>query len=290
MAVDIKKVDLAALRAQIVEDSLDRTFDPSRIVVHGPSGAGKTILACSLSRYWNTQQTLDDIALIDVDGNSADSLINFGKRVPNVINYSKLLKDVPDPKECLLLCIDLAASIPGVETIIGDTFSVWGKDYEAFLRKNPSLYTANGVENTQKFWGMQSSANNDVAYKLRNTGKNFVVNFHSKHNVADLNRDTTIKETNERRQIAQGLPGEPDVCIEAVGAARDLWPKLVSLVLACRVVVNGKTETRRVYTRVEEGMQAKSRFNKFLSPIEEPDLGAMVGKIKAAIAAQKESK
>ena len=284
-----KAIDLNALRAQYVKDSLDTTFNPYRIVVHGSSDSGKTVLLCTASKFWHTAKAeLDDLIVVDVDGDAAASLVNFGKRV-RTVDYLAIKRDLAggDPYKAMEISLDLATS-SDAETIGLDTYSVFTKGLTTYLSRNPKLSeNKQGIHDKRIYWDHYSSATGMVSDKLRDSGKNFIVNFHSKATTDDMAKEGTDAKSIDDRKKQVGLPGEPTIMLDTIGDARDLWPKLVSLVVAMRAVVGPKGDiTRKVYTRVQEDMQAKSRFNKFLNAVEEPDMSIIINKVRSAVAAQ----
>lgn len=301
--MDKKTEDLIAKHRGAMTTAAALTFTRSLVLIYGTPGSGKTTLFLTASKHFKGFRTQEDIqkgglifcsdlCLIQVDPGGSDGFKSMGYDC-HVVDYRKILDEVPDPDKAMSISISLAKELQGVEFWGLDTVSQLNDDKIAYLAANEQLYTSEGGNvNTMAMWILLIEMHKAVYREFMDlSGVKFAL-AHAKVLTDDIllggdlktQRQKTEKALMDRKDKVS-MPGNPSITIDITGKSKDIWQRLNSLQIFIRVVepTPGKPLVRELNTEYSGVVDAsvKSRFSFLLGGKPEFHLGRIIEKIRA---------
>lgn len=283
-----------------VKSSEDLTWDKPQVLLVGAPGVGKTVAACTASRFTPTEfpnhtakrTVLEDIIFVQFEPGATKSLASLGLVVPTVIDLSKHSPNTKfKPKDL---------SIEALQNTLVDTFEYIDKvGTSEHVVVFDSISTLDSMTS-----GYYSKKFADVAYgdykanlSFHSTLYNgflslacgYVLISHGNVRAPIDNADSVAYKTAKAKaENASGkrMPGE----LAISGSAKTFYARLVDEMYPVEIKASrnkGVTTRERVFRPLGSDIfEAKSRFEKFLRSEEPANLNALFERIKAGLAAQ----
>lgn len=290
---------LAKYTAKAVTTSQKATFKDSMIGIIGVPGTGKSSLLATASKHFNgwpnkdfNKETreglifLSDLCVIAIDPGSADGYKSAGYDC-HLIDYRAILREEKDPERALLIALELASQVVGVDIYGLDSISQFDDDELNYLVAHPELWVSekSGKQDTREKWDLLKAAHGAVynRYLLLSGVKIFVG--HTKALFEDLTAKTADQKEMATRKEKVNLAGNASITLDVTGKSERVWIRLNSIQIGVRTKEDPRTKKleRVLETEFssEVDLAVKNRFSNIIGKNPEFNLHKMIQAIRA---------
>lgn len=261
--------------SEFLKTSTDTMFDGD-IMVHGPTGVGKTFFAATASQFWpdelpaKKRTTLDDVLWCQIDAGATAGFEEQKIIVPHVLDFRGAISKYGLLKGVLgmLDVMDRQVESLAPKFLIVDTVSRLDKDVTAYYESRTPVDDRTGKED--KWWAFKQILvmHKRIHGRFAGSGLKIIFLCHSKAQ----GEATTTAQVNQRE--AKAVPGGFDIVPEITGQARTLYVGDSSIegVLKARLVPGKERRFERFfYPFGVNASEGKSRFTRSLKREEGPN-------------------
>jgi hypothetical protein len=301
-----KVVSVKAAAVQNFDDfvtlSWDTTLDQSLIILYGPFGAGKTTTAATVSENFpkgglptkkhsgaKPAHVLSDMFWLSFDKGATDGFRERGIAVPefSVVRFMgdpKLWKKAgfgkaPNIRQAIEFGLNIAtaAVAKGAKWVVVDTLTALDSALESYGRSHMPTNNS-GDDDTRSMFGAMFYGHKLFHDAVRSLGCGVIYCCHTK----DIGDVSKMKPEEKRKLITLVAAGGAELMPALTGKGATVYKGDASLQLAiiAKEIPNKGGLERFAYTIKQQSYEAKNRFELSLEPVERPDLGAMLKKIK----------
>jgi hypothetical protein len=291
---------------ELVTLSYEALLDAIIILLYGQFGAGKSTAMMTVSKHFpktglptekwrgnKPKHVLEDMFWFSFDRGATDGFRERGIAVPEFsvptfMGKEKLWRKAgysmkPNIMQAVDTGLQLAATAVsrGVEWIAVDTISTFDAALETHGRKNMPRSESKDSDDTRAMFGQMFYGHKLFHDGLRSLGCGILYSAHAK----DMGDISKLKPNEKQRLITLTAAGMPSYMPQVTGKGAAVYKSDASLQLvihAKRLPKDAKGKSamvREAYT-VKEDWESKNRFELSLDPVEKPDLGLMLKKIR----------
>lgn len=305
-----KVVSVKAAAANNFDDfvtlSCDAPESDMEIILYGQYGAGKTTAMATASEFFpksglptakhkgKPKYILEDMFWFSFDRGATAGFAERGIAVPEFsvprfMGDEKLwrkagLQSRPNIRQAVEFGLNLAAAAVsrGAKWIAVDTLSSFDAGLEAHGRNNmPKGHSQTGgeVDDTRGMFGQMFYGHKLFHDAMRSLGCGLLYSAHAK----DMGDISKLKPEEKKRLLTLTASGMPSFMPQLTGKGAGVYKGDASLQLVIMAKRDPSTKKlrREAYTIMQDDWEAKNRFELSLDPVEKPDLGAMLRKIRS---------
>ncbi len=268
-----------------------------KILCHAPPGAGKSVFASSISKFWPTDEEfpfksrpvgsipLSDVAYLAIDDGALDCLLGSGVYIPdeNVLDFAEAMEVFKEPVQIIQLFIERLKQMNEqgacIEAVVVDTITI----LDNYLTQKLT-----GMEDMQFYKAIRGE--HIRAHQILSKSGFAVVFLAHSHMPIDMTGKNTDAKIDKELKARATQATHADIVIDVTGRAKSAYVGNCSL--ECTIVKKSVDAKKGVFSRevvlTDMNFETKSRFEHILGQKEKPHLRAMLHKVGLMMDEEKE--